>query len=56
MNTRGEGLGEIDWEFGIDIYTLHILYLRYITIKDLLCSTGNSAQYSVIAKLGQEFE
>ena len=40
---RGEG---IDWEFGIDMYAL--LYLKQITNKDLLYSTGNSAQYSVI--------
>ena len=38
--------GGIDWEFGIDMYTL--LYLKYKTNKDLLYSTGNSAQYSVI--------
>ena len=38
--------GGIDWEFGIDMYTL--IYLKYITNKDLLYSTGNSAQYSVI--------
>ena len=42
-----EGLGGgIDWEFGIDMYTL--LYLKWITNKDLLYSTGNSAQYSLI--------
>ena len=29
-------------EFGINIYTL--LYLKWITNKDLLCSTGSSAQ------------
>ena len=38
--------GGIDWEFGTDMYTL--LYLKYITNKDLLYSTRNSAQYSVI--------
>ena len=38
--------GGIDWEFGIDMYTL--LHLKQITDKDLLYSTGNSAQYSVI--------
>ena len=32
--TRGKG---IDWVFGVDMYT-----------QDLLYSTGNSAQYSVI--------
>ena len=44
---QGEGWGRgIDWEFGIDIYTL--LYLKYVINKDLLYSTGNFAQYSVI--------
>ena len=33
--------GGIVREFGIDMYTL--LYLRWITNKDLLYSTGNSA-------------
>ena len=48
MVTRGEGSdGRIDWEFGIDMYTL--LFLKQITNKDLLYSTGNSAQYSVVA-------
>ena len=32
-------------EFGIDMYTL--LYLKWITNKDLLYSTENSAQYCV---------
>ena len=31
---------------GIDMYTL--LYIKQITIKDLLYSTGNSTQYSVM--------
>ena len=46
-----EGLG---WEFGIDIFTL--LYLKQITNKDLLNSTGNSAQCSVKTYIGKEFE
>ena len=33
--------GEIVREFGMDIYTL--LYLKWITNKDLIYSTGNSA-------------
>ena len=37
---------------GIDIYTL--LYIKSITNKDLLYSTGNSTQYSVIAYVGKE--
>ena len=46
-----EGLG---WEFGIDIFTL--LYLKQITNKDLLNSTGNSAQFYVKTYIGKEFE
>ena len=38
MVTRG--WGGINWEIGIDIYTL--LYIKYITNKNLLYSTGNS--------------
>ena len=46
MVTRGEGWeGGIVREFGIDMYTL--LYLKWITDKDLLYTTGNSAQYYV---------
>ena len=37
--------GGIDREFGIDMYTL--LYLKWITNKDLLYNTGNSTQYCV---------
>ena len=43
---QGKGWGGIDWEFGIDTYTL--LYLKQITNKDLLYSTGNAVQYSVL--------
>ena len=46
-----EGKGGINWEIEIDIYTL--LYIK-ITNKDLLCSTGNSTQYSVKACMGKE--
>ena len=46
MVTRGEGWEDgIVREFEIDMYTL--LYLKPITNKDLLNSTGNSAQYCV---------
>ena len=38
----------------MDMYTL--LYLKWITNKDLLYSTGNSAQGYVAAWMGQEFE
>ena len=54
MVTRGEGWGEgIVRDFGIDMYTL--LYLKWITNKDLLCSTGTSAQCYVAAWMGVEF-
>ena len=43
----GEGWGGgMVREFGTDMHTL--LYLKWITNKDLLYSTGNSVQYSVI--------
>ena len=35
-----------------DMYTL--LYVIWITIKNLLYSTGNSTQYSVMAYMGKE--
>ena len=40
-------------EFGMDIYTL--LYLKWITNKDLLYSTGHSGQCYVAAWVGGEF-
>ena len=40
-------------EFGIDTYSL--LYLKWVNNKDLLRSTGNSAQCSMAAWLGGEF-
>ena len=53
--TMGEGeLGGRDWEFGIDMYIL--LYLKHVTNKDLLYSTGYFSQYSVITGTGKEFE
>ena len=38
---------------GMDMYTL--LYLKWITNKDLLYITGNSAQYYVAIWMGGEF-
>ena len=35
--------GGINWDTGIDIYT--VLYIKQITNKDLLQSTGNYIQY-----------
>ena len=52
MVTRGKARGGINWEIGIEIYTL--LYIKQITNKDLLYSTGNSTHYSVMAYMGKE--
>ena len=45
--------GRDSLEFGMDMYTL--LCLKWITNKDLLYSTGNSAQCYVAAWMGGEF-
>ena len=49
----GSKQGGINWEIGVDIYTL--LYVIQITNKDLPQSTGDATQYSVMAYLGKEF-
>ena len=49
---RKAGQGGINWEIGTDIYTL--LYIKQITNKDLLYTTGNSSQYSVMTYMGKE--
>ena len=46
--------GGISQEFGINIYTL--MYIKQIINKDLLYTTGNSTQYSVITYMGKESE
>ena len=46
--------GGINWKIGIGTYTL--LYIKYITNKDLLYSTGNSTQYSLMAYIGKEYK
>ena len=54
MVVRGKTWGEgIVRKFGMDVYTL--LYLKWITDKDLLYSTWNSAQCYVAAWMGGEF-
>ena len=49
---QGAWGGGINWEIGIDICTL--LYTKQITNKNLLYSTGNSTQYSVMTYMGIE--
>ena len=54
MVARGENLeGGRVREFGMDMYTL--LYLKWITNKDLLCGRGSSAQCYAAALTGGEF-
>ena len=43
-----------NWKIEMDMYTL--IYVRWITNKDLLYNTGNSTQYSLMAYLGKEFK
>ena len=44
--------GGMNWEIGIDIYTT--ICIKLITNKNLLYSTGNSAQCYVAAWMGGE--
>ena len=56
MVARAGKDGERDLrESGVYMYLLTLLYLKWITNKDLLYSTGNSAQHYVAAWTGQEF-
>ena len=48
-----EGMEGIVRGFGMDMYT--VLYLKWITSKDLLYSTWNSAQYYMAAWMGGKF-
>ena len=53
MFTKVErGWGGINWELGIHIYTL--LWIKQITNRDLLYSTGDSTLYSIMAYMGKE--
>ena len=51
---KGKERGGITQEFEINVYTP--LYIKQIANKDLLYSTGNSTQYFVITRKGQEPE
>ena len=45
MDTQGGRGGGMNWEIGIDVYTL---WIRQVTNENLLDSAGNSAQCSVV--------
>ena len=44
----------MNWEIGIDTYTLLILCIKQITNEDLLHSSGNSTQGSVVTEVGRK--
>ena len=41
----------MNWEIGTDIYT--IVYIKQITNKNLLYTTGNSTQYPAMSYMGK---
>ena len=47
MDTKGWVGGGRKWETGIDIYTLLLLCVKWITNENLPYSAGNSTQRSV---------
>ena len=55
MVTKGNsGGGELNEEFGINIYTLP--YIKQVNNKDLLYSAGSYTQYLVITYNGKKSE
>ena len=52
MVIKGETWGGLNQELMMNIHTL--LYIKQITNKDLLYSTGNSTQYSIITNMEKE--
>ena len=49
MDTKGErGLGGMNWEVGIDIYTILILCIKHITSENLGEGNDNPLQYSCL--------
>ena len=43
MDTKSGRKGRMNWEIGINIYTL--ICIKYITDENLIYSTGNSVLY-----------
>ena len=52
MGTKGEGGGGMNWQIGIDIYTLPCI--KQVTNENLLYSTGNSTWCSVVTQMGRK--
>ena len=56
MDTKGRGKGGVMyWEIRVEIYTLLILCVKCTTTENLLCSSGNPPQCSVVTYLGRRF-
>ena len=55
MITKGHDKKEINWKFGINIYTLKLLLYKADYNRDLLYNTGNYIQYLLIAFNGKQF-
>ena len=53
MVIRGKWRGGMNWEIRIDIYTL--LFIKEITNKDQLYTTGNSTQSSITIYMVMEW-
>ena len=51
MDTKSGRKGRMNWEIGINIYTL--ICIKYITDENLIYSTGNSTQCSMVASMGR---
>ena len=49
----GGGVG-INWKISIDTHIHTVLYIKQIINKNLLYSTGNCTQHSVMAYMGKE--
>ena len=59
MDTKGRRWGRVcrmNWEIGTDIYKLLILFIKHITNENVLYSTGNSTQCSVMTYMGRKSE
>ena len=54
MVPEGQEAGGRSWETGVDTYTLLILCIKSTMSKDLLYSTGNSTQCSVVKLMGRK--
>ena len=53
MDTKGKGGGGMNWEIGIDIYSIDMC-IKQITNENLLYRTGNSTQCSVGTYMGRK--